>query len=191
MDETAICNQALDILKEAPISSLTDQRPIAKWCARNFPTTRDALLSMANWNFAMKRASLAAELTAPAFGWSKAYTLPTDCLRVVALTYEGYDESNPIRHIVEGGTILTDQSGPLPIRYVARVENYNSYHALFVEALAARLAFKCAHWVTGKTGYQQIAKGIFDQAYGDAWLTDAIEGDQPRAADNDWIDARY
>lgn len=191
MDETDICNQALDILKEAPISSLTDRRPIALWFNRNFATTRDALLSMANWNFAMKRASLAAEAAAPAFGWDKAYTLPPDCLRLVALTYEGYDESNPVRHMVEGGAILTNASGPLPIRYVARVVNYNSYHALFIEALAARLAFKCAHWVTGKTGYQQVAQSIFDRAFGDAWLTDAIEGDQPRAADNDWIDARY
>lgn len=191
MDETAICNQALDILKEAPISSLSDQRPIGRWCARNFDTTRDALLSMANWNFAMKRASLAAEVTAPAFGWEKAYTLPTDCLRLVALTYEGYEESNPVRHIVEGGAILTNAGGPLPIRYVARTVNYNTYHALFIEALAARLAFKCAHWATGKTGYQQVAQSIFDRAYGDAWLTDAIEGDQPMAADNAWIDARY
>lgn len=191
MDETSICNQALDILKEAPISSLTDPRPIGKWCARNFDTTRDALLSMANWNFAMKRASLPVETAKPAFGWGNAYTLPSDCLRLVALTYEGYDETNPVRHVVEGGKILTNAGGPLPIRYVYRTVSYDSYHALFVEALAARLAFKCAHWVTGKTGYQQIAKGIFDQAFGDAWLTDAIEGDQPRAADNDWIDARY
>lgn len=191
MDETGICNLALDILKEASISSINDNRPVANWCRRNFAVTRDACLSLANWNFATKRASLAAEVTAPAFGWTKAYTLPTDCVRLIALTYEGYDESQPIRHIVEGGSILTDQSGPLPIRYVARIENYNTYSPLFIEALSARLAFKMAHWLTGKTGYQQVAQGIYEQAMNDAWLSDAIEGDQPRADDNDWIRARY
>jgi hypothetical protein len=191
MDETGICNLALDILKEAPISSLTDTRPIAKWCNRNFATTRDAALSMANWNFAMKRASVPAESEAPAFGWDYAYTLPTDCIRLVPLTYEGKDEGKPIRHVVEAGVILTDESGPLKIRYVARVVNYDSYHPLFIEALSARLAFKMAHWATGKTSYQQIARGIYEQAMDDAWLTDAIEGDQPRPADDDWIDARY
>ncbi|UXN73377.1 hypothetical protein N8D56_21255 [Devosia sp. A8/3-2] len=182
---------ALDILKERPIASLNDARPTAEWLKRNFAVTRDACSAMANWNFATKRASIPAEVTVPAFGWSKAYTLPTDCLRLIALTYDGYDETNPIRHIVEGGAVLTNQSGPLPIRYVARVENYNVYSALFVEALSARLAFKMAHWVTGKTSYQQVAKGIYDRAMSDARLSDAIEGDQPRPADNDWIDARY
>jgi hypothetical protein len=191
MDETGICNLALDILKEASISSINDDRPVANWCRRNFPVTRDACLSLANWNFATKRASIAAEATGPAFGWDYAYTLPTDCLRVIALTYEGYDESNPVRHIIEGGAIFTNSSGPLPIRYVARIENYNAYSPLFIEALSARLAFKMAHWLTGKTGYQQVAQGIYEQAMNDAWLADAIEGDQPRAADNDWIDARY
>lgn len=191
MTETDICNLALDILKERPIASLDDARPTAEWCKRNFAITRDGCLSMANWNFAMKRQKLAAEAEAPAFDWSYAYTVPTDCIRVVPLTEGGRPEGRPIAHVVEGGAILTNQSGPLPVRYVRRVMSYDAYHPLFIEALSARLAFKGAHWITGKTSYQQIAKGIYDQAINDAWLTDAIEGDQPRAADNDWIDARY
>lgn len=191
MDATNICNQALDLLKEAPIASIDDERPTARWCKRNFTTTRDATLSMANWNFAMKRASIPAESDAPAFGWDYAYTVPVDCLRVVALTVGGQSEGSPISHAVEAGAILTNASGPLKMRYVARVENYDAFHALFIEALAARLAFKMAHWLTGKTSYQQIVRGIYDQAMNDAWLADAIEGDTPRAADNDWIEARY
>ena len=72
MTETDICNMALDILKEAPISSLTDVRPIASWLNRNFATQRDAALSLANWNFALTRTTLAADATAPAFGWDYA-----------------------------------------------------------------------------------------------------------------------
>lgn len=191
MDATDICNQALDILKEAPISSLTDSRPIAKWLNRNFETTRDAALSMANWNFALKRSEIPAESDAPAFGWDYAYTLPVDCIRLIPLTQNGKLEGSPVAHVVEQGRVLTDKAGPLKIRYVARVENYNAYHPLFVEALAARLAFKMAHWLTGKVSYQQVAQGIYENAMNDAWLADAIEGDTPRPADDDWIEARY
>jgi hypothetical protein len=191
MTETDICNMALDILKEKPIASIEDARPTAEWFKRNFDVTRDACLAVANWNFATRRINIAADAVAPAFGWARAYTLPTDCLRVIPLTHDGSSEGRPVRHVVEGGAILTDAAGPLPVRFVARVVNYDTYSALFVETLSGRLAFKMAHWLTGKTSYQQIAKGIYDQAMSDAWLTDAIEGDQPRPADNDWIDARY
>lgn len=190
MDATDICNLALDILKEAPITSIEDPRATARWFKRNFPTARDAALSVADWNFAMDRALLPADAIAPIFGWEKSYTLPGTCIRLSAITYEGHDEGRNVRHRVERGRILTNETGPLPIRFVSRTEAYDSYHPLFVEALSARMAFRMAHWMTGKTSYQEVAAGILKQAMSDAWLADAIEGDIPRPADNDWVDAR-
>lgn len=187
---TDICNLALDILKEAPISSIDDQRPVAMWCKRNFAVSRDSLLVRADWNFALKRASLPADLTPPAFGWDLAYTLPSDCLRLIPLTRCGNYEGYPIPHEVESGKILTNATAPLKIRYVARVEAYASYPAVFIEALAGYMAMKCAHWVTGKQGYQQIAQGLFAEAMRNAWLVDAIEGTSPRAADDEWVAQR-
>lgn len=191
MEATDICNMALDILKEAPISSIDDDRATARWFKRNFATARDASLSLADWNFAMDRALLPADTLAPAFGWDKAYTLPGSCIRLSAITYEGADESRNIRHRVERRRILTNETGPLAIRFVGRTEAYDTYHPLFIEALSARMAFRMAHWLTGKTGYQEVAAGILKQSLSDAWLADAIEGDTPRAADDDWVDARW
>ncbi len=188
--ETDICNLALDILKEAPITSIEDQRPIAMWCKRNFAVSRDSLLSRADWNFALKRASIAADSDKPAFGWSKSFTLPPDCLRLIPLTTCGRYEGTPIPHEVEDGKVLTNYGGPLKVRYVARVEDYNRYPPIFIEALAGYIAMKCAHWLTGKQGYQQIAQGLFSEAMRNAWLVDAIEGTSPRAADSEWIDQR-
>lgn len=190
MDETGICNLALDVLKEAPISSLDDNRPVAKWCKRNFAVQRDAALSLANWNFALTRKVIARDVTAPAFGWENAFTLPADCVRLLPLTHEGTDEGSPIAHVVEGGKLLTNASGPVKVRYIRRATNYDAYHPLFLDYLSGRLATRMAHWLTGKTSYLQVASAIMKQALDDAWLTDAIEGDTPRAADNDWITAR-
>jgi len=190
MTPTDIVNLALDVLKEAPITSIDEGRPIAMWCKRNFAVTRDSLLEEADWNFAIKRAKLPASVTPPAFGWEHQYTLPADCLRLIALTYGGYPEGQPIPFEVEGGMILTNATGPLPVRYVARVENYDAYPATFINALSAKLATRMAHWVTGKSNYVQIASGLYQDAMNKAWLADAIVGTVPRAADDEWINAR-
>lgn len=190
MDETAICNLALDILKEAPISSIYDQRPIGKWCKRNFATQRDAALSVASWNFARQRRVISADATAPTFGWDYAYTLPGECIRALPLTYDGTVEGSPVAHEVEASQILTNLAGPIKVRFIARVVNYDAYHPLFIDYLSARLARRMAHWLTGKTSFLQIAAGLMQQAWVEAWTVNAIEGDTPRPADDDWIDAR-
>ena len=190
MTPTDICNLALDMLKEAPITSIDEGRPIAMWCKRNFDVTRDALLEEADWNFALKRAQLPASSTPPAFGWESSFTLPPDCLRVIALTEGGLAEGRPIPFEVEGDSILTNARGPLPIRYVSRAENYDRYPATFVTALAAKLATRMAHWLTGKSNFVQIASGLYQDAMNKAWLSDAIQGTVPRAADDQWVDAR-
>lgn len=190
MTETDICNLALDILKEAPISDINDDDPIALWCKRNFAVQRDAALSLANWNFAMRRQTIAADSPGPDFGWACSYTLPAICVRLVPLTHDGTDEGSPIAHVVEGGKVLTNMAGPLRVRFVNRATNYDAYHPLFVDYLSARLARRMAHWITGKTSYLQVAAGLMQQAWGEAWASDAMEGDTPRPADNDWIEAR-
>lgn len=190
MTPTDICNLGLDVLKEATITSLDETRPIAMWCKRNFPTTRDALLERADWNFAIERFQLSADGAAPAFGWSYQYTLPPECLRVIPLTHDGTYEGRPILHEIEGRKILTDAAAPLNVRLVVRSENYDAYPATFVEALSARLAMKMAHWITGKSNYVQVAQGLYKEAMDAAWLSDAIQGTVPRAADNEWVDAR-
>lgn len=191
MTPTDICNQALDILKEAEITSLeNDNRPIVRWMKRNFDTSRDSLLSRYDWNFALQRVALAADTVAPAFGWRHAFTVPHDCLRVLPVTACGKSEGSPIRHEVEGLRILTDAQGPLKVRYVRRTEDYDRYPAAFVEALAAYIAMKCGHWVTGKVSYVQVAQGLYREAIDAAWRIDAIEGTSPRAADDDWVAQR-
>lgn len=188
--ETDICNRALDIMKEASITSIDEDRSMARWFKRNFYTERDALLEYADWNFALKRVLLPADGAAPAFGWNYQYTLPGDCIRVLPLTLDGTIEGTPLIHEVEDGKIMTNQSGPLKVRYIYRNENYASYPATFQGALSARLARRCAHWVTGKSSYVQVAQSIYGEAMEEAWTSDAIQGTWPRAADSEWIDAR-
>lgn len=188
--ETDIANLALDVLKEAPIGSLDDARPIARWLKRNFAVARDSTLVSANWNFAIRRVELPADSADPIFGWRYSYTQPSDCLRVIPLTQCGALEGDPIAYEVEAGKILTNAPPRLRVRYIFRNENYGVYPAPFQEALAGRLALKMAHWMTGKSSFVEIARRMYDDAMETAWLTDAIQGTAPRAADREWIESR-
>ena len=190
MTETDICNLALDILKEAEISSINEARPIARWCKRNFEVERDAALAVAPWVFAIKRAALP-QGTAPAFGWEYGYTLPADYIRSLGFNYDGGFNYPRLRHQIEGGVLMTNQGGVANMRYIYRNVNYGAYPATFIRYLAARMASRAAHWITGKTSYVQIAAGMMEDARIEAWLANAIEGDVETASDDDIINSRY
>ena len=150
-----IWNAAVDLLKEAPIDNVTDDRPMAKWLSRNYDQKRDYLLERLNWKFAMKRAAIAASTEVPAWGWSYRYPLPDDCLKVIPPTYDGTFMGKPIPYEIESDVngrtaIMTDVQAPLRIRYIRRVTVEGQFSNGFCELFAARLAAEMCHWVSGK-----------------------------------------
>ena len=78
-----IWNMALDLLREQPLAAITDEKATAKWLTRNYDQQRDYLLERLPWKFALDRDEIAADATAPAWGWSYRYLLPTDALRIM------------------------------------------------------------------------------------------------------------
>ena len=188
-DDTGICNLALDLLAEAPIANLADDRRIARWCARNYDIARDSLLRKAPWRFAVKLVELPAA-TAPAFGWANAFDLPADCLRALPLTVNGNPEGAIIPSEVIGRRLETNAAAPLRLRSIYRNGDVTEYPADFIEALSAALAMKMAHWLTGKSGYFQIAQSVWREALNNAVLTDAIEGTIAEPDASAWIAER-
>lgn len=191
LDEVDVWNQALDLLKEAPFRSTTDNTSVSRWFERNYATIRDAVTRAYPWNFARARASLTADATAPDFGWAYRFALPADCLRPMPLTVDGEWEGQPIQHEVEGGYILTDDPGPVYLRYIAQKTDPADWEPLFVRALAGALAAQAAHWMTGKASFVQIADAQYQGALREARRIDASEGTMERAYDSDVISARY
>lgn len=168
--ETSICNSALAKLGCPQIVALTDASKHAQFCTQFYATTRDEVLAAHRWNFAMKRATLVAT-TAPAFEWTYAYTLPTDCLRVIQLN--GYETTETRGEFsVEAGLLLTDES-PAKIRYIAQITTASLFPTLFVEALATKLAANLAGPLTGS----QTMAGEFMQQY------EVITGPRARMCD--------
>jgi tryptophan-rich sensory protein len=143
--DAEIANNALCLLGVSPINSLSDVSVQAQLADRLYSSTRDEVLLSHLWNFAMKRATLTAT-TAPTSGWSYAYTLPADCLRVVQLNGFEANETQD-EHAVEGGVLVTD-AATAAVRYLARITDTTAYPPLFLEALALKLAAKMAGSLT-------------------------------------------
>jgi len=190
LDITALCNLALDYLDEAPLTSIDEGTSVARWFKRNFWPLVDGLTRKHPWNFALARVLLPANSTSPPFGWAYAYTLPSDCLRVLPLSDDGIDAGSPIAFKVEKADIVTDRPPPLALRYIARTRNPGLFDNQFCDALAALLAQKAAHFITGKQSYAQAMAQMYQGLLNDAQMIDALEGTPDGPLDDDWLNAR-
>lgn len=170
-----IWNQALDVLREQPLSSVDDTTATARLLARNYNQQRDYLMERYLWKFALTRAQIAADSVAPAYGWSFRYLIPTDALRYVPPTFEGDIVGTPIPFEEENGYILCDHAAPLRLRYVLRTTNEGLWSNGFCECLSLRLAMRIAHWITGKQSMLQQIQALYKETLAEVIQTHAVQ----------------
>lgn len=103
----ALANLSLGLLGAAEIV-LSGSSTNHTYCTTFFDDCRDEILAGHPWNFARKRA-LAIQTTDPLFGYENAFTIPSDCLRVLKIAD---DQAAEFRR--EGDLILTDEGESPP-----------------------------------------------------------------------------
>jgi hypothetical protein len=145
-----ICNLALAHLGEAPITSLAEDSLAGRACQLHYGQTRDAVLRAHRWNFATTRVALEQVLPAPAFRYSYRYQLPGNCLRVLEVNDTEIGDWLDERFVIEGRQILTNEA-TVNLIYIQRIENVTKFDALFVEALAVKLAIVLSETIRGTT----------------------------------------
>ena len=179
-----ICNGALNQLGATTILSLTEDSKNARLCNSRYTQIRDALFRTHPWNCLQKRIELAADTTAPAWGFTNAFTLPADCLRLLRIL--DYDSN----YKVEGRKILSNSSG-MKILYVARVTDPNEYDELLRETLSASLGADIAFGVTSNNQTAKNMYELFKEKLRDARFVDSTEGQNvnPDLGMSDVIDA--
>lgn len=173
-----ICNNALIRIGSKTITSLTDGDKVANSCNTVYERTRDTLLRMHLWNFAMKRTQLASEQAAPAFGFSYSYPLPSDFIRVKQL-----DESDD-PYKIEAGKLLTDAS-TVKLIYVSRIEDVAQFDPLFTEALVLLLAINLSYILIGSNGREASLKEELNKTL---FLAKQVDGQDDTP---DQLDASY
>lgn len=181
--KVSICNNALLLIGCNPITSLTDGNKAANACNLVFDRTLDTLLRMHLWNFAVTRATLASEVTAPAFGYAYSYPLPADYIRLVGL------ENNSMPHKIERGNLLTDAE-VVNLIYIARIEDVTKYDPLFVEAFVLMLAMNLSYILIGSNQRIGSLKEEFDRKLFLAKQVDGQEDTPDSLEANTFLDSR-
>jgi hypothetical protein len=174
--EVSICSNALRRLGDDPITSLTDDTERARLCNSFYSDTRDSVLRLHPWNFAITRASLSKLSTAPAYGFANQFSLPTNpyCLRVLGMEYEDYIFK--VENVATHGRVLLTDEATANILYVARITDTNLFDAMFVDVLTQKLAVDLAYPVTNSTTLQTQMQKVFQQKLSEARSIDGQEG---------------
>ena len=164
-----ICNGALNQLGATTILSLTEDSKNARLCNSRYTQVRDAVFRSHPWNCLQKRVELAADTDAPAWGFSYAYTLPADCLRLLKIL--DYDSN----YKVEGRKILSNASS-MKILFISRVADPNEYDESLRETLSAALGADIAFAVTSNNQTASNMYNLFQDKLRDARFVDSTEG---------------
>lgn len=194
----AIANRALYKLGEVPIAAFTDNSKQARAVNSMFAIVRDDELRAHRWSFSIARDQLAASATVPSYGYTNAFPLPSDFLRllVVGEWSPGYNPADYRNandqqdYVIEGTSILSDQDGPLKVRYIRREDDTTKWDASFVESFACRLAAEMCETLTQSSNKRQLAWSEYEQSIQKARRAGAIELPPRAIADDTWVLAR-
>ena len=166
-----IANSALNNIGASTINSLTEDSVAARIVNQRYVFVRDAVFRSHSWNCLIRRASLAQNSTAPTWGYTYAFNLPTDpyCLRVLRL------EKLDLDYKVEGRTIVSNEQ-TMKIKFIARVTDPNEYDTLLVESIAARLAADICYGITNSNALVANMVSLYESKLKEARFVDATEG---------------
>lgn len=183
-----ICNRALQKLGAKRITSLDQDSVNARACLAAYSSCRQAELRAHPWSFAVDRTALAADAQAPAFGKANAFTLPAECLRVLAPYPE--QNLNSLEWQIEGRKIYTDESAPLYLRFITDEEDPAVMDPLFREALSCRMALEMCEELTQSNSKKESVRSDYTQAIREARRVNAIEKISEMPPEDSWVTVR-
>lgn len=106
-EQITVCNLALGLFGEVEIVGAQTSTKQYKLCDKFYVSTLKETLSEHNWNEHKKRAMLVEDSTAPLFGYSYRFAMPTDCIKLLRI---GDGDNDWTEWEVEDGYILTDKA---------------------------------------------------------------------------------
>jgi len=194
--DTEIVNVALRRIGAARISSLDNDSAKEAVAARDlYHEARRDLLSLHTWNFAIKRRSISASATSPTFGWTYAYEIPEDFIRLISV-HPTNDDRTKIEYRLEFQSsldriILCDAESPIYIRYIWDLQDPNLMTPTFRDALSLRLARDLAMALSKSAAAADLASRELARVLSRAKSIDGIEDWPEKMDDGSWIKSRF
>lgn len=172
--KTDLANRALSMLGEAKISDIGDDSvEAARVCAEHVDAVIFEVLRSHRWNCAIDRAELTQSADPPPFGYSNAYVLPSDFIRLISINGESY-ESQQTYFEIEANNRLLSNWETCKIRYIKEIPIVR-FDPLMAEATAAKLAMVISIPLTGSESKQERAFQLYQSAVSNAKTIDAFE----------------
>ena len=187
--ETEVANlAAVRIGTQARITSLDDDRALARTLKAVWAIERRAVLRDGSYNFATAAAELAAlggTVDVP-YPWAYLFALPADNLRLLEV------RNLTVRrdYELQAGGIACNSAGPLYIRHIRDVPEMALWDATAAEAFAIRLAWRVGPKIAGSSFDQNAAWQDYRMAIAAAKRVDATENPPIALEDGEWIEAR-
>ncbi len=192
-----VCNYAMTILGEQPITSLLDNTARARALNAIYQTQRQAEITGHFWNFSIKRVQLPSLTTAPLYQFTQAYQLPPDFLKIIdvgnqypSIDLSDYIGSDDSQWAIEGNTITCNYAPPMYLRYCADIPDEGKWDPCFVVAFACRLAAMSAEAITQNTAKCQKAASQYKEALMNAVRADAMQIPPKKPNDDTWMISR-
>ncbi len=183
--EVKVANLALTSLGADRILSLTEDSENARKVNAVFDLIRDEVLRAHPWNFAISRRSFNLLAAAPEYGFSNAFQIQGDVLRILET------ESDYTKYVVEGDQVLTDDT-EFNCKCIVRVTDTTKWTTDFVTAFAARLAAELAYPIADSRTLAEQMYVVYKEKIAMAKSTDGQEGQNyTELSADEWLDARY
>ena len=182
----SVCSNALVMLGGAPFSSFEEPKPHVRIAANLYPTVRDDVLRLHNWNCATDRVILAPMATPPAFDFAYQFQLPGDWLRTIQVGKKG----EPLEYRAEGQRLLANVTA-LPLVYSFRNTVEDTWSTNLIHLLELAMAAKMAYAVTSSSSVRDSYRDEFARELKVAKAVDGQDDPPEEFAEGSFVESRF
>lgn len=171
MDKLTIINKALLKIGLSPAPAIGD----LDWNGNFvFEQVKEQCLRSHCWGFSQRFAPLS-QAGNPVCGFTKAYHLPTDCIRVCDSRCSPDLRDWPLRQVKVIGRLLYANASPVYLRYVSRDCDLDDWPNDFVDAVACGIACEIAPLAAQASGIIPQLVQMYAMKLAEAQKADAME----------------
>ena len=189
VSEVSICNQALSLLGQSPITAFSDQTTAAEWCRNNYPFLRDAVLQERMWTFATARAKSESN-DMDEWEYKYVHKMPAGWIHIHRVFSSPF-ATHVVRDWVREGDDILASDATVYLLGIKRVGDTGKFSPLFTQALVARLAADGAVPFTANNQLMAQMWQLYGQKLIEAAARDGQQGSNEYIHATGLTNARY